>query len=153
MKAGSPNFVAHFGTWNGFPVACAAGVVALRMLRDGRVHDHINSYTARLRGAMNEVIARSGAGARVFGAGSHVHFYLRPWPFGESDEIPIGRHAELASDPKSARLLRLALYNEGLDFDFANNISALHGDAELDGAVKGFERAFSSLLEDGVLST
>ena len=141
----------HYGSWNAFPVACAAGAAGLRRLRDGRVQDQINAYGARLRAAFNEVLVRRSAAARVYGSGSHVHFCLRPWPFGADDEIPIGRHAELANDPRRVRLLRLALYNEGLDFDFANNISSVHGDAELERAVTGFDRAVSNMLEERLL--
>lgn len=151
MKAGASPFVAHFGTWNAWPVACAAGVAALQMVRDGRVHEHINNYGARLRAAFNDVIARAGVGARVYGAGSHLHFCLKPWPF-DSDAVPIGRHAELAQEPERMRLLRLALFNEGFDFDFANNISAIHGDDEFARAVDGFSRALTSLVEDRLLS-
>jgi glutamate-1-semialdehyde 2,1-aminomutase len=151
MRSGASPFVAHYGTWNAFPVACAAGVAALRMLRDGRVSKHINAYGARLRAAFNDVIARSGVRARIYGDGSHVHFFLAPWPF-PSDDVPVGRHAELASDPQKARLLRLALFNEGLDFDFANNISAIHGDGELELAVAGFQRALQHMVEDRLLS-
>jgi glutamate-1-semialdehyde 2,1-aminomutase len=153
MRRGASPFVGHFGTWNAFPVACAAGVVALRMLRDGRVAAHINGFGARLRAAFNDVIARAGVDARVYGAGSHVHFCLKPWPFGDSDELPIGRHAELAADPQRARMLRLAFYNEGFDFDFANNISALHGDAEHELAVAGFGRVIAELVEDRIVGT
>src|SRR5205807_1818740 len=134
-----------------FPVACAAGAATLRMLRDGRVHDHINAYTARLRGAFNEVLARRGIAARVYGSGSHVHFCLKPWPFA-TDEVPLGGHVKLAGDP-ALRVLRLALFSEGLDFDFANNISAIHGDDETERAVTGFERAIASMLEARLLAT
>lgn len=147
MKVGAPGFVAHFGSWNAFPVACAAGVATLRMLRDGRVQEYINIYAARLRAEFNRVIAEHGHGARVYGAGSHVHFCLRPWPF-DGDEVPVGRHADLVADPQMMRLLRLALFSEGLDFDFANNISAVHGDAEFERAVGGFERALANLFDD-----
>ena len=152
MKAGSSPFVGHFGTWNAFPVACAAGAATLRMLRDGKASEHINSYGARLRAAFNAVIERAGIGARVYGAGSHLHFCLKPWPFGDSEEVPIGRHGELAQDPRLARLLRLALFCEGLDFDFANNISAIHGDDEFERAIAGFTRALTSMVEDRLLS-
>ncbi|MDB4959945.1 MAG: hemL, partial [Myxococcales bacterium] len=152
MKAGSPSFVAHFGSWNAFPVACAAGAATLRMLRDGRVHDHINTYSAKLRAGFNEVIAKRGVAARVYGSGSHVHFYLKPWPFGAGDDVPIGGHVKLAGDPL-LRVLRLALFSEGLDFDFANNISAIHGDEEAERAVSGFDRAIASMLDDRLLTT
>jgi glutamate-1-semialdehyde 2,1-aminomutase len=150
MRVGSTPFVAHLGTWNAFPVACAAGVACLRLLEDGRVHEHINSFTARLRGAFNAAIERAGLGARVYGAGSHVHFFLTSWPFA-SDEVPVGRHAEIAVDPRAMRLLRLAWYNEGFDFDFANNISALHGEDEYRLAVEGFARVLEALRADGVV--
>ena len=150
MKGGASPFVAHYGSWNAFPVACAVGAAGLRRLRDGRVQDQINAYGARLRAAFNDVIVRRGAGARIYGSGSHVHFCLHPWPF-PSDDIPIGRHAELANDPRLVRLLRLALYNEGLDFDFANNISAVHGDEDFERAVTGFERAVTTMQDDRLL--
>ena len=150
MAVGAKPFVAHLGSWNAFPVACAAGVATLRRLRDGRVHEHINAYGARVRASFNDVIARAGVPARVYGAGSHVHFCLKPWPF-PSEQVPVGRHAELASDPQLVRLLRLALFLEGLDFDFANNISALHGDDEMSRAVAGFERALAAMVEDRLL--
>jgi len=93
----------------------------------------------------------SDAGARVYGAGSHLHVCLKPWPF-PSDEVPVGRHGELANDPNRARLWRLALFNAGLDLDFANNISALHGDDDFERAVAGFERALVAMREEGCLS-
>ena len=150
MRAGSTPFVGHYGTWNAFGVACAAGVATVRMLRDGRASEHINAYGARVRERFNQVIARMGIKARVYGAGSHVHFCLRPWPF-PGDEVPRGRHAELAQDPRATRLLRLAWFNEGCDFDFANNISAVHGDSELELAAAAFERVLGALAEDGVV--
>jgi glutamate-1-semialdehyde aminotransferase len=122
------------------------------MMRDGGAARHINAYGARLRETFNAVISRLGVAARVYGDGSHAHFFLAPWPFA-SDDVPVGRHGELAGDPQAARLLRLALFNEGLDFDFANNISAIHGEVELELAVAGFERALRAMLEDRVLST
>ena len=152
MKAGASPFVAHYGSWNAFPVACAAGVATLRMLRDGRVHEHINGFAARLRSAFDEVLARQGIAGRIYGAGSHVHFFLKPWPF-PTDDVPVGRHAELAAAAHLLRPLRLALYLEGLDFDFANNISAIHGDDDHARAVEGFERAMTSMREDGLVTT
>ncbi|HEY0252253.1 MAG TPA: aminotransferase class III-fold pyridoxal phosphate-dependent enzyme, partial [Kofleriaceae bacterium] len=96
MRVGAKPFVAHMGTWNAFPVACAAGVAALRMLRDGAVHARINGYGEALRSAFNGVIAELGVHARVYGAGSHAHFCMKAWPF-PTDEVPVGRHAEIAA--------------------------------------------------------
>jgi glutamate-1-semialdehyde 2,1-aminomutase len=152
MKVGSSPMVTHMGSWNAFPVACASGVATLRMLRDGRVAAHINHYGTRLRAAFNEVLAKQGIAGRIYGAGSHVHFFLAPWPF-DSDEVPVGRHAELASAAHLLKPLRLALYNEGLDFDFANNISAVHGDEDFARAVDGFAKAMACMLDDRLVTT
>jgi glutamate-1-semialdehyde 2,1-aminomutase len=151
MKAGASPLVAHMGSWNAFPVACAAGVATLRMLRDGRVHEHINAYAQRLRDAFNGVLAKRGIAGRIYGAGSHVHFFLKPWPF-PGDDVPVGRHGELAAAAHLLRPLRLALYNEGLDFDFANNVSAVHAEEDFVRAVTGFDAAMTAMLDDRLVS-
>jgi hypothetical protein len=76
---------------------------------------------------------------------------LKAWPF-PTDDVPVGRHGELAGAAHLLRPLRLALYNEGLDFDFANNVSAVHGDDDLVRAVTGFDAAMTAMLEDGLVS-
>ena len=152
LKIGASPFVAHMGSWNAFPVSCAAGAAALRMLRDGRVNDHINAYGERLRAAFNAVLVRRGIAGQIYGAASHVHFFLKPWPFA-TDEVPVGCHAELATASHLLRPLRLALWNEGLDFDFANNVSAVHDDDDFARAVAGFDRAMGYMREDGLVTT
>jgi glutamate-1-semialdehyde 2,1-aminomutase len=56
-RAGADRHVGHWGTWNGFPVACAAGVAALRRLRDGSVQAAISRYGERVRAALNQAAA------------------------------------------------------------------------------------------------
>ena len=151
--AGSDRFVAHTGSWNAVPVACAAGVAALRKLRDGRVHERINEHGRRLRAALNAVIADKGVQARVYGIGSHVHFLLRAWPFpGDSETPPVGRHGELAADGNRLRLLRLAMLVHGVDVDFGNNVSAVHTDADADTVRDAFAASLDMMLADDLLA-
>lgn len=152
-RVGAERFVAHWGTWNAFPVACAAGVAAVRKLRDGSVQAHINGHGQRVRDALNAIIADKGVGARVYGMGSHFHFLLRAWPFaGDSDVPPVGRHAELAADPDKQRLFRLAMLLHGVDVDHGNNASALHGDEELERLCAAFAATLDMMVEDGLLA-
>ena len=151
-RAGAEPFVAHFGSWNAFPVACAAGVVALRRLRDGRVHSHINQHGERVRAALNQVAVDRGVAARIYGLGSHIHFLLRAWPFGEGAVPPPGRHGELAPDPMQFRLFRLAMLVHGVDVDFGNNVSAVHGDAEAAALEHAFAATLDMMREDGLVS-
>ena len=56
-RVGAERFVAHWGTWNAFPVACAAGAAALRKLRDGTVQAGIARHGERVRAELNRAIA------------------------------------------------------------------------------------------------
>lgn len=138
-RAGADRFVAHWGTWNAFPVACAAGVAALRRLRDGSVQAAIARHGERVRAALNQAAAARGVAARVYGLGSHIHFLLRRWPFDGPGEVPPpGRHGELAADPEQTRLFRLGMQIAGVDVDHGNNVSAAHGDEEAERLVEAF---------------
>lgn len=151
-KVGADRFVAHWGTWNAFAVACAAGVAALRLLRDGAVQVAINGHGERVRAELNEVIRSLGVGARVYGAGSHIHVLLRTWPFDPAGEVPpVGRHAELANDPDRFRLLRLAMLLNGVDIDHGNNISAAHGEEEAARLRDAFAASLEMMRADGLL--
>jgi glutamate-1-semialdehyde 2,1-aminomutase len=151
---GADPFAAHYGTFNAFPVSCAAGVATLRRLSDGSVHDQINERGKTIRAALNQVIAEKGVHARVYGTGSHIHFLLRAWPFeGDSEVPPPGRHGELAADPNQQRLFRLAMLVSGIDVAFGNNVSAVHGEAEAEALSGGFAAALELLIEDGLIAT
>jgi len=151
-RAGARPQVAHYGTWNGFPVACAAGVSALRRLRDGSVHAHIDQHGARVRAALNQTAADRRAEVRVYGLGSHIHFLFRRWPFGDAAIPPAGRHGELAPDPEQQRLARLAMWLSGVDVDFGNNVSAVHGEADAAALVHAFGATLDLLREDGLIT-
>lgn len=151
--AGARPFVAHFGSWNAFPIACAAGVAALRKLQDGTVQARLNERGARVRRELDQAIAARGVQARVYGLGSHIHFLFRTWPFdGDGEVPPVGRHAELAADPDRLRLFRLAMFVNGVDVDFGNNISTAHGEPELEELRAAFAASLGMMLEDGLLA-
>ncbi len=151
-RAGADRFVAHWGTWNAFPVACAAGVAALDLLRDGSVQAAIARHGDQVRAALAEVIARKGAAARVYGLGSHIHFLLRRWPFDGAELVPpAGRHGELAADPDQARLFRLGMHIAGVDVDHGNNVSAVHGEAEAERLVQAFAATLDRMLAERLI--
>jgi len=123
-------------------------------LRDGAVQARIAQHGAAVRSSLNEVIADRGVAARVYGLGSHIHFLLRAWPFADGDAVPpIGRHAELAPDPEQHRLFRLAMLLNGVDVDFGNNVSTVHGEGEAEALRRAFAGALDLMREDGLIST
>ena len=152
-RAGAEPFVAHYGTWNAFPVACAAGVAALRRLQSGEVQRRIGEHGAMVRSELNRVIADKKVAARVYGLGSHIHFLLRAWPFAADQEVPpIGRHAELAPDAGQHRLFRLGMLVHGVDVDFGNNVSDAHGAAEASTIREAFAATIAAMLEDQLIA-
>jgi len=151
--AGARPLAAHMGSWNAFPVACAAGVAALRRLSDGAVQTRLNETGARIRRELDAIASARGVQARVYGMGSHIHFLFRRWPFGGEETPPIGRHAELAADPAQLRLFRLAMFVNGVDLDFGNNISAAHGEDELEALRSAFAASLDMMRDDGLVTT
>lgn len=153
LAVGADRFTAHQGSWNGFPVACAAGAAALRMARDGAVQRAITELGESIRAGMNELIDRKGVAARVYGSYSHIHFCLRSWPFaGDARVPPVGRHGELALDRTAYSLLRKAMLVNGVDVTFGNNVSAAHGEAEREAMLSAFDKTLDMLVEAGALS-
>ncbi len=152
-RAGVDRHVAHWGTWNAFAVACAAGVASLRRLRDGSVQAAIARRGELVRARLNQAAAARGVAARVYGLGSHIHFLLRAWPFDGPGEVPPpGRHGELAADPDKTRLFRLGMHLAGVDVDHGNNISAVHGDEESERLVEAFGGTLERMRAEQLLA-
>lgn len=150
FAAGEEFYVAHNGSWNAFPVACAAGARTLELLRDGKVHAHINSFGERLRAELNARLLRKGIDCHVYGVGSHIHFLFEPWPF-QTPEVPFSRHGELTRDPNVFRMFRLAMWVNGVDFAFGNNVSAAHTDEDFAETCERFEKAMVMMADEGLV--
>jgi glutamate-1-semialdehyde 2,1-aminomutase len=66
----------HSGTYNGHPVAVAAGLAAVTAYREPGFYEHINAVAERLYGGLNEVFRRHGIAARVQGLGARFGIYF-----------------------------------------------------------------------------
>jgi glutamate-1-semialdehyde 2,1-aminomutase len=66
----------HSGTYNGHPVAVAAGLAAVTAYRQPGFYDHIGALAERLYGGLQEVFARHGVTARVQGLGARFGVYF-----------------------------------------------------------------------------
>jgi glutamate-1-semialdehyde 2,1-aminomutase len=78
----------HSGTYNGHPVAVAAGLAAVTAYRQPGVYDHINAIAGRLYDGLNELFARHGVAGRVQGLGARFGIY-----FGMTEPIRSYRDA------------------------------------------------------------
>ena len=67
--------VAHYGTYNANPLSAAAGVAALKQVREGRLTARANETAAAIRDGMNSAIQELGLGWVVYGEFSDFHIF------------------------------------------------------------------------------
>jgi glutamate-1-semialdehyde 2,1-aminomutase len=66
----------HSGTYNGHPVAVAAGLAAVTAYRQPGFYDHIYALADRLYDGLQALFARHGVAARVQGLGARFGIYF-----------------------------------------------------------------------------
>jgi glutamate-1-semialdehyde 2,1-aminomutase len=66
----------HSGTYNGHPVAVAAGLAAVTAYRQPGFYDHIRAVAERLYGGLNALFEKHGVAARVEGLGARFGIYF-----------------------------------------------------------------------------
>jgi glutamate-1-semialdehyde 2,1-aminomutase len=64
------------GTLSGNPLAMAAGIATLDVLKDNRVYDHLERIGARLEAGLRECAQQAGVAVRVYRAGSMFGLYF-----------------------------------------------------------------------------
>ncbi len=151
--------VRHQGTFSANPVAAAAGVVALELLKDGTVQDHAAKMADRFREGVNSAIREAGAGGCLYGTRSSARLIL-------GDDLPkIADPVEFTQTVDPQRLLQsvkqpllkalqCAQMIEGVDF-----LAGTHGwtsgamtEVDMDEAVRRWERALHRVIAEGYLS-
>ena len=135
----------HSGTYNGHPVAVAAGLAAVTAYREPGFYEHIRGIAARLFGGLNEILTRHEVPGRVQGLGARFGIY-----FGITDEVKSYRDA-VKSDRETMLKFVAAAIGQGVYFHDYGGAACHHGFcaamttadvdevlSRLDGAVKSF---------------
>jgi glutamate-1-semialdehyde 2,1-aminomutase len=133
----------HSGTYNGHPVAVAAGLAAVTAYRRPGFYDHINAVGERLYNGLNGLFERHGVAARVQGLGARFGIY-----FGVPGKVRSYRDAVRHHREQMLRFIASAI-GHGVYFHDYGGAACHHGfcaamtlaDADealnrLDGAVK-----------------
>ncbi len=149
-----PKIVPQAGTWNAWPVACAAGVATLKLLRDGSMLRDLEGRAALLRSKLNEVLVEHRSVWKVYGEHSILQLFCGRWPFGSDGAVAnadrkafLGALAATRQPPE----LRVAMFLEGLDLPFRPAcLSFAHELADLEQTQLGFARALRRLAGAGV---
>jgi glutamate-1-semialdehyde 2,1-aminomutase len=103
---GSPNGVAHSGTFNGNPVTVAAGRKVLELLDDA-AYRKLDRLGGMLAGGLREAIASTGVVAQVTHVGSLVNVHFTAEQVRDFD-------AAQRADMTAAAAYHLALLNRGV---------------------------------------
>ena len=140
----------HPGTFNACPVSAVAGTKALEIIAGGDACATASRRGAELRDRLNAVLERLDVPWTVYGEASAFHIYMGDAPF---DPRALGREGLHVQPPDAARLLRLALYVNGVDISGwpGGLLSAAHTEADLEETATAFERSLEMLRGDGVV--
>jgi glutamate-1-semialdehyde 2,1-aminomutase len=111
----------HSGTYNGHPVAVAAGLAAVTAYRQPGFYDHISAVARRLYEGLSEIFARHGVVARVQGLGARFGIY-----FGVREEVRSYRDA-LGHDRELMLRFVAAAIDHGVYFHDYGGAACHHG--------------------------
>jgi glutamate-1-semialdehyde 2,1-aminomutase len=147
--------IPHPGTWNAAPVTAAAGVTALRLVRETGAVDRARSLTQRLIGGFNTTFAELKVPAFAYGRSSI--FKVCP-----GEPPPLVHEDFSAAQADGAQLtagwgpvgsmLRKAMILEGVDLMGTNGfLSTAHTPADVDASCEALGRAVTRMLKAGLL--
>jgi glutamate-1-semialdehyde 2,1-aminomutase len=132
-------YVFHGGTYNGTPVALAAGLATLNVLEEPGTIEALDQRAAQLRDGLTTIAAQAGVPLQVLGRGSVADFYFADQPIRTSRDV-------WASDlPRRRaldyRLLVAGLYNAPVH---RYHLSLAHTEADISMTLDRIEQALAA---------
>jgi glutamate-1-semialdehyde 2,1-aminomutase len=150
--------VPHQGTFNASPLSAAAGVTALKLLKDGAAIATANETAAKIRDGMNAVLRKLGASWCVYGEFSAVHIFTNPHresitPRDILDGRVYWKTLKSGATPELVHKIRLGFLCQGVDVNGwpGGQTSAVHDSDDVDRTVVAFEEVLKQLAEEGDL--
>lgn len=135
----------HSGTYNGHPVAVAAGLAAVTAYREPGFYDHIHALAKQLYAGLNAILARHEIAGRVQGLGARFGIY-----FGVTGEVGSYRDAVKHDRAMMLKFVAAAIEN-GVYFHDYGGAACHHGFcaamtiADVDEVLNRLDRAIWSL--------
>lgn len=132
-------YVFHGGTYNGTPIALAAGLATLNVLEEPGALDRLDQRAADLRDGLTALASRHGVPLQVLGRGSVVDFYFADAPIRSSRDV-------WASDLPRRRTLDYRLLVDGIYNAPAHryHLSLAHSEADVAETLERIERALTA---------
>ena len=156
--AAGREYISHHGTHNGHPVAAAAGIATLEIVRDSDACKNASTSAERLRKGMNEVLEEEGVPWAVYG--EHSFFNIHSNPAGDPirptafDASTITHETLKARNEPMLAKLRLAMLNNGVDLKGWRGglLSTAHTQADLDFTLDAWRKSLRALKEEGEIA-
>ncbi len=130
------------GTLSGNPLAMAAGLATLRLLRDAALYDQLEATSARLAEGLAAAAREAGVDICQTRIGSMLGLFFQPGPVMDFDS------AKLSDTARYARffhgMLAEGVYLAPSQFETAF-VSTAHGDAEIEATVAAAARVLRTL--------
>jgi glutamate-1-semialdehyde aminotransferase len=154
--AQSRPYVPHHGTWNGIPLAAAAGVSMLSHIRDGELIKLATQQADKLRETLNDVFERLGIPGLAYGTSSIWKTFI-----GEPPRMLLGDFSNCREDSAMLRRgwaalaapMRQSMILEGVDtMNTGGFMSAVHDDDDIARTGQAFERSLLRLQASGLLA-
>ena len=134
--------VGQVGTLNGNPVAAAAGLATLRVLRQPGAYERLREVGQRVRDQLAATLREHGVAGHVVGDGPIFQVY-----FNERDRVQTYRDT-LDHDAGKSRIFHEALLANGiLKSSSKGYISLVHSDADLEETAQIFDKAMATVAE------
>lgn len=135
----------HSGTYNGHPVAVAAGLAAVQAYREPGFYDHIRAVGAKLFTGLQGLFTKHAVTARVQGLGARFGIY-----FGVEQEVRNYRDAVKHQREQMLRFVRAAI-EHGVYFHDYGGAACHHGFcaamtlADVDIALERLDKAIGTM--------
>ncbi|MCP4769258.1 MAG: aminotransferase class III-fold pyridoxal phosphate-dependent enzyme [Gammaproteobacteria bacterium] len=148
-KRGRREKIFHPGTFNACPVSAAAGLETLNIIQQDDACERASRAAAQLREGLADSLRKLDLDWVVYGEASAFHIYMGG-AISEGDGFDpqrLGREQLYRQPPDVARLLRLALNINGVDFSGwpGGLVSTAHSEADIDATVAAFAASLELL--------
>jgi glutamate-1-semialdehyde 2,1-aminomutase len=148
MAWGDPKGVFSGGTFSGNPLAMAAGIAAVRHMRDNkdRIYPYLNEQSERLADSVNEFCRENQIAAQLMNAGSIFYMHFQREPIATSRDV-------LKNNPEAEREFYLHLLGQGVAVPGIHLffLSTAHTPADVDAVIEAFKQSFLAVRADGLL--
>ncbi len=136
--------VGQVGTLNGNPVAAAAGLATLRVLKQPGSYERLHEAGRRVREQLAATLHEHGVAGHVTGDGPIFQVY-----FNERESVQTYRDT-LDSSAEKNRIFHEALLNNGILKSASKGyISLVHSDADLEETAQVFDKAMAAVASAG----